>query len=72
MQAYTLIHLLIFVPAFPLGRVAGAATLGGFEKPHDQQQFQTVLLAPHQDGTKQGQRCSHTTWSLDELKAACR
>jgi len=23
--------------------------------------------APHQDGTKQGQRCSHAIWPLDEL-----
>jgi len=36
------------------------------------QQFQIVLLAPHQDvaphqdGTKQGWRCSHSTWSLDD------
>jgi len=29
-------------------------TLGGPEIPHDQQQSQIVLLAPHQDGTKQG------------------
>jgi len=70
MQEYILIHLLIFVPALPSGRVAGAAALGGLEIPHDQQQFQIVLLAPHQDGTKKGQRCSHPTWSLDELWAA--
>jgi len=38
--------------------------------PRDQQQFQIVLLAPHQDGTKQGRRCSHATWSLDKLWAA--
>jgi len=36
-------------------------TLGGPEIPHDQQQFQIVLLAPHQDGTKQSRRCSHAT-----------
>jgi len=35
-----------------------------------QQQSQIVLFAPHQDGTKQGWRCSHATWSLDELWAA--
>jgi len=32
------------VPAFPLGRVAGAAARGGLEIPHDPQQFQIVLL----------------------------
>jgi len=42
---------------FPLGRVAGAAALGGLETPHGQQQFQVILLAQHQDGTKQGRRC---------------
>jgi len=64
---YTLIHLLIFVPTFPLGRVAGAAALGRPEMSHDQQKSQIVLLAPHQDGTKQGGRCSRATWSLDKL-----
>jgi len=48
-----LIHSFIFVPAFPLGRVAGAATLGGPEIPHDQKQSQKVSLGPHQDGTKE-------------------
>jgi len=37
---------------------------------HDQHQSQIVLLAPHQDGTKRGRRCSHATWSLDKLWAA--
>ena len=49
-----LIDLLIFVPAFPFSRVAGAAVLGGLEIPHDQLKSQVVLLAPHQYGTKQG------------------
>jgi len=36
--------------AFPLGRVAWAAALGGPEKPHRQQRYQIVLPAPqHQD-----------------------
>ena len=36
--------------AFPLGRVAWAAALGGIEKPHGQQQYQMVLPATqHQD-----------------------
>ena len=37
MQACILIHSLIFVPAFHLGRVTGAAALGAPEIPHDQQ-----------------------------------
>jgi len=45
----------IFMPAFPLGRVAGAAALRGLEMPqHGQQQFQVILLAPRQYRTKQG------------------
>jgi len=68
MWAYIHIHSFIFVSAFPLERVAGAAALGGPEIPHDQQQSHIVMLAPHQDGTKQGRRCSHAT--LDDLWAA--
>jgi len=45
--------------AFPLGRVAGAISIE-LGKPHGQQQFQIDLLAPHQDGTKQGRRCSYS------------
>jgi len=52
-----------------LGESRGAATLGRPEMSHDQQQSQTVM-APHQDGTKQGRRYSHFTWSLDDLWAA--
>jgi len=51
----------IFKPAFPLGRVAGATALGGLGIYHGQQQFQIVLLALHQGGTKQCRRCSHST-----------
>ena len=29
-----------------------------------------VLLAPHKDGTKQGQRFSHSIWSLVDIRAA--
>jgi len=47
MYTYILIHLLIFVPYFPLGRVAGAAAVEELEIPHDQQQSEIVLLAPH-------------------------
>jgi len=55
--------------SFLLGRVAGAATLGELEIPHGQQHVQVILLALHQNGTKQGRRCSHSTWSLDDLWA---
>jgi len=55
---------------FFFGEKRGAAPLGWPEIPHDQQHSRIVLLAPHQDGTKQGRWCSHTTWSLDELWAA--
>jgi len=47
--------------AFPLGRVEGAAALGGHGIPYGQQLIQIVLLAPHQDETKQGWRYSHST-----------
>ena len=66
---YTLIHLLIIVPGFLLGGIAGAAALGGPEIPHDQQQSQIVLLAPHQDRTRQGWRCTHAPSSLNKLQA---
>jgi len=51
----------IFMLAFRLGEIAGATALGGLGIPHSQQQFQIVLLAPHQDETKQGWRCSYST-----------
>jgi len=40
----------IFMLTFPLGRIAGAAAaaLEGLGTHHGQQQFQIVLLAPHQ------------------------
>jgi len=40
--------------AFPLGRVAGAADLGGLKMLHCQQQRHIVLLTPHQDGRSKG------------------
>jgi len=56
------------MPAFPLGKVEGATALGGRGIPHGQQQVQIVLLAPHQDRTKQGRRrCSHSTDALDNF-----
>jgi len=34
--------------------------LEGLRVPHDQQQFHTILLAPHQGGSKQIHRCGHS------------
>jgi len=51
----------IFLSAFLPGRVAWATALRGLGIPHGQQLFQIILLAKHQDGTKQGHRCSHST-----------
>jgi len=48
---------LIFMLAFPLGRVTGATALRGLGIPPGQSQFQIVLLAPHQYEIKQGRRC---------------
>jgi len=59
-------HSLISTPTVPLGRVAEAAVVGGLEIPQAQQQFQIILLFPHRDEPKQGWRCSHSTWSLDD------
>ena len=63
------IHFIHLHAVFPLGRVAGATDLGGLEIPHGQQQFQVVLLGPHQDGTKQSYRCSHSTSTFADLWA---
>jgi len=38
--------------------------------PHSQQQFHIVLLAPREDETKQGRRCSYATQALSDLWAA--
>jgi len=54
----------ISMPAFPLWRIVGREKL---ETPHGQQQSLMVLLI--QDGTMQGCRYSHSTWSLDNLWA---
>ena len=58
------------MPAFPLWRIAGATAPGGLGKPHGQQQFQIVLLAPRQGWTKQGRRCNNSTYALDDPWAA--
>jgi len=57
------------MPAFPYWEGRGATAVG-LGIPRDQQQFQIVLLAPHQDGTKEGRRCSQSNWSLDDIWVA--
>jgi len=47
-----------YIPAFHLGRVAGAAALGGLEVPHGFQQFQIVLMVPYQDRTEKSWICN--------------
>jgi len=42
---------------------------GGPEIPHAQEKSQIVPLGP-QDRAQEGRRCSHATWSLDDLWAA--
>jgi len=53
----------IFMPDFSLGRT-GAAASEGLEILDGFQQSEIVLLASHQDGTKQDRRCNNSTWSL--------
>jgi len=60
------------MPFFYLERGAGMTALGGLEIPHVQQQFHIILLAPHQDGTKQGHKCSHSTLVFDDFWASFR
>ena len=60
----------VFKPDFPLGRVAGATFIGQLEASHGQQQFQIVLLVPHQNGTKQGRKCNYSTQALDDIWVA--
>jgi len=51
---------------FSLSEESRAAALG-LEIPHDQQQSLIVLLAPHQDGTKQGRRCNYVANLVDVI-----
>jgi len=55
----------IFMPAFP--HWEGRRGNGPWNTSRSTAQFQIVLLAPHQDRTKEGRRCSHSTWSLDDI-----
>ena len=59
----------IFMSAFPHreGHKGNSRRIGIL---HSQQQFQIVLLAPHQDGTKQVWICSHSTLVLYVFWAA--
>jgi len=67
---FLFLHSLIFVPSFPLGRVAGQQSLEDSKYLTINSNLGIVLLALRQGGTKQGRRCSHSTWSLDDLLAA--
>ena len=58
------------MPTFPLRRVTGGATIRGHKIPRGQQQYQIVLLLPHQDGTNEVRKCSHSTWPLDNFWTA--
>lgn len=61
----TSVRSLNFMPAFPLGRVAGQhAALGGLEVRHGFQKFYIVLLSAQLNGTKQGRRRNHATRSF--------
>jgi len=55
------IHFIHFHARFSSREGRGATSIGGRGRPHSQQQFQIVLLAPHQDETKQGRRFSYST-----------
>lgn len=54
---------------FPLTRVARAALVER-EIPHGQQQAQIIMLALHQNCTKQSRRCNHAAWSLVDIRSA--
>jgi len=51
----------IFISGFPLRRVAGETAQGGRETPRGFQRPLIVLVAPHQDETKQGRKRSNST-----------
>jgi len=55
------IHFIHFHARFSSREGRRARALGGLKIPHGQQKFQIVLLAPHQDETKQCRRCSYST-----------
>ena len=67
-------HLLFsfthFRACFGSGESHRATALGGLAIRHGQMRSPIVLLVPHQDGNKQGQRCSHSTRSLNGLWSA--
>jgi len=73
-------HCSLSTTAFPVGRITGATTLGGLEIPHAFEQSVVVLLAPHEDRTKQGPHEDGTKhiitphgpwWSSRPLSRAC-
>jgi len=58
-------YFIRFHAHFPLTRFAGAAARARMEIPHGFPQIQTVLLAPHQDGPKQGPKLLFTFNFID-------
>jgi len=60
---------LLFNPIFSLWKIAGSAALR-LVIPHGFQQYQIVLLVPHQDGTKAGWRYNHATNAKLKIKIA--
>jgi len=68
--SYAKFHSFIFIPAFPIQRIAWAAAPGALEIPHGFQQPLIVLLALHPLETQPGLRCNHGTWYLVYLVAA--
>jgi len=71
---YRLTHSFIFSFSccFSFGESCKGSSPRGPGIPRDQQQSQIVLVAPHQEGIKQGRRCSHATWCLDPLSRGYR
>jgi len=61
-----LFHSFIFIPAFPLLRVLGAAVLWGLTISVNSNLWQFQSIAPYENGIKQGRRCSHTIrhWTI--------
>jgi len=56
-----------FHTGLSFGEVAEAAAVRGLKIPHSQQQSQTDLLAPRQEGAKQDRRCTRAIWFLGRI-----
>jgi len=67
-KKHVLVPVLHFRTCSSTEKGSGAAAPEWLETPHSIQQSLIVLLAPHQDGAKQGRRCTQATWSLVNLR----